>query len=1592
MARSNKVVNVGLLYNAFDPSDVIKEELVYKKNKPLAHYIVGLPDTCDWAIGLNGVPVKPEDYKDVILAPDDTIQIVSVPRGSGAKDILRLIALVAVVVVAAYLFGPLAAGGLALAGSGLLAVAAFTAFVAIGSFLVNMAIPPSGIKTDSQDDGQSYGYDGAKNTAKEGVAIPVVYGLFHVAGNYVDLRTENVGDDQYLYGRVVLSDGEIDSIVGVPELNEQPVTNFKDIEWGFTAGTLTENENPKFSRSVSVQSRNDLLTTSYTTFTTTTPVEGFQINTVFPRGLVQFDDKGTKKSRSVTIEISYSPHAANTWTSVGGNSIKSTSTNALTGWVSAATGSLKTKGDDSTWGTGTSYDIQYRVAGSGGAWTTYTSIEDISYTYVQQPYFGDEAYRWDYAYPDYAVPVTQGIEQNTYIALSAGSYEFQVTNGATIELVTTYKDVAPSTSFGNNATTSVTYTDQRARAIRKTHEVTGLSKAVYDIKVRRTTVESTDEKTLDQVYLVEVGEILNTNVALRSIATGFFKAKMTDQFQSIPNILWYVKGVKMPIYDVNGTVTSTAWSDNPADIVLDMLISPLRGALVDRISIDFGMFQEWRDFCEDNSLKFNGIFDETTSLWDAMSEVFRCGRATPTRLGTKLSVAIDRPSEPVMLFGPGNIFKDSFNISYLPLTDRANEFEVSYFDKEDRNKQKTLRIADPAVVHGSEIPKTAAYQLRGVDNFEQAQKEIWYQLYNNRLAKRTITFDAPVESIGLSIGDVALIQHDMVNWGTAGRLKQVTSSSIVTLDKEVTIESGETYKLLVIHDKVSRLTFSGITHVTGNTYTLTGVSNPAATEDECDRIQTNTGAEAAVLAYEYQGSSTSVVTLDRTVTGASGTIWGVDVIEESTVTTGVSTTATITVSPAFAHTPSINTNYSFGIAAIVKKPYRLRSINGEGFDRRTLMWGEYNELVYSDPETDIPAPVVRPPKYPENVKNLTVVQEPFRSGSNLASLTVSWTSGNILKYGGADIYVAKNQEDFKFKASVLNTNEYHFDAQDSDVLRIKVVAFNTTSLRANINTAPQVSISITSAAGTLAPPTDFVWTLESLDFTGSGLLSWTKPDQDATNNSGPYTRVWLRYYPGGIDDAYFVDDDYVDIGYVINTLTGSDAGWIDKGLQTEPYIRFNNLLAGTYLYRLRTENGSGAVSEVVTGDFVIAAPTLVAPTIANDGTAIDHVLNADGSADISFEWSWAGTNADIDGLEVIVYSSTSSSAYTLGTTPAQENSTIVGSNIRAVFLRGVAASNYYTFYVRAIKRMDASFATDGIVRSTAVKSVYAGENPYRPSSTVAFTGDLIGTIDLGDLNVWSEITGVDKPEDNADVTSYIQGVTSTTIACDYLGAAKAGQVNPRYVFFTLLKNGVDETASATWAATVTTGTASVSISNTSGSEGRLNITSVTTNATVTITATFSTYTRTFYHTITRSIDPPPSGGGGGSSSTSGSIGGTVTSTAYTAIGDELTIVVGASGSVSMNADYTFSNTSTTTNASVMTEWYKWNGSAYVALTLTATPSDSDWVPFYGLPGAGGNYANDGGNTVGSTQKYKLYGTGDASETTYYSGSCSLYTS
>lgn len=1064
-------VHLGILYNPFEPHSVEMHELEYRPGATLADYLIDLPSDCEWMIFVNNREVELSDAAEIQISQGDGIGLILVPQGKAIKSLLKIAATIAGAVIGYLIGGPIGA--------------------MIGMALVNVAwtlltLPKAPKSQD--DDGQSYGIDGAKNTAQENIVYPVVYGEFRCAGNIVDAYTENVGDDQYLYMRTVLNDGEVEDISDI-EINEQPIANFKNVEYKIKKGLLNQDLDPWFNRTNVQVNKGVKLSPTWTSHVTQDEVDMIRFDLVFPSGLVNIDKKkGTHNTQSVNFEFRYrkldpvTKQPITSWNALPHNnaSVEDFST-IYTGWsIQRVRGTAYVTAEDYYAPEPTA--VQYRTVGL----TNWTNIYEPSF----EDYNTGLVYNENYSVgsgqvlPILSAPID--------IELVPGDYEFQTTGGLKLSDVSVY----PQSGNGVWA-----YSDSRTRAIRRSFETERLDRGFYEVSVRRVTAESTDDYIIDEVHLADISEITLDNVRMPGTATLSLKIKVDDQLNSIPNVTAKVKGSKVDVFDSEGNLVQKAWSDNPAWIQADIIHGIARGAGMSLTRSDWVRVKEFADWCEAEGLKFNGVFDKETTIGDAHRQVVRTGFAIPIPFGTKMSLAIDKPRNPTAAFTSANIIEGSFKINYLSVADRANEYDVTYYDKFDRNKQKTIRYVDPKAVTFNESPRKASLSLVGVDNVTQAKKELWRAVYSNRLVIRSLTFEAFLDAINLSIGDVALIQHSMMDWAKDGRTKTSTASAI-QLDQKVELEAGQ--HSILVHFSALEMFRRNVASVVGTKILIpTSTLSDPANASNLDRLTltSNQGIDYEIVKIE-KGASMDTITLSEAPVGISAgsevSFWWTDALVERTVsgvTQNSDGTSTVNVSTPFPEAPAIFSNFIFGKVVDVRRPYVLNGISGDGLEKRTLSFTEYHEGVYGPQEVEIQTPVAQTSDtVVKHVQNLLFDYPQYvESGRTQVNVRVTWNAGAILNYAGADVFMTVNGGELRRAGSAVNSTELTVALSPGDQVRFKVVAYNTRGHRAPSVNAPMVSGKINAIFSDLDPPTGFMMESYKFEADGVALMKWNAP-------------------------------------------------------------------------------------------------------------------------------------------------------------------------------------------------------------------------------------------------------------------------------------------------------------------------------------------------------------------------------------------------------------------------------------------------------------------------------------------------------------------
>ena len=134
------------------------------------------------------------------------------------------------------------------------------------------------------------------------------------------------------------------------------------------------------------------------------------------------------------------------------------------------------------------------------------------------------------------------------------------------------------------------------------------------------------------------------------------------------------------------------------------------------------------------------------------------------------------------------------------------------------------------------------------------------------------------------------------------------------------------------------------------------------------------------------------------------------------------------------------------------------------------------------------------------------------------------------------------------------------------------------------------------------------------------------------------------------------------------------------------------------------------------------------PEVSSDGTAITHVINTDSTATITFNWSYTTTETEgvennIDGYVIYVYQAGTNSVYNF-TSSNLETTYFAPREKRSFVLVGVPANKYYTFGIKAYRVVDTNISNTGVLYSAITKSTFAGENPFQPSASVSYTGNI----------------------------------------------------------------------------------------------------------------------------------------------------------------------------------------------------------------------------------------------------------------------------
>lgn len=627
----------------------------------------------------------------------------------------------------------------------------------------------------------------------------------------------------------------------------------------------------------------------------------------------------------------------------------------------------------------------------------------------------------------------------------------------------------------------------------------------YEIRLLHT--EGTDnERIANALTLTDINEIQFGELNYKHTALLGLRIKLTDQLNGLPKVVYRVRGRKIRVWGEATGSLKEEYSRNPAWIVLDAMTSERFGGRVrlDRFKLSY--FRKWAQYCDANSLFFNGAIDQKTNLWDALLPVYKVGRAMPVRSGTKFQVAVMSQRKPVQLFSMGNIKKGSMNVEWLQSDDRANEITVTYYDKDDFGKPKQVTVRQKRAVERGDAPKGTEQTLFGVNNLTQATKDATLAMNMNLLYK-TISFEAPLESIACTMGDVIAVQHDMPKWGQGGLLAPGSTKTKLMLDRQVEFDREGQWVALVRHDTVVQ--WSGkVEAIVGNSLILDYTFNAASFERFRRLKNAVTNAEFTVQESITDGLGRQGVLLDSVAgvkVGDAVQLIDTDVIETVNVVkpTTVNEVAELELASPLAVVPTEGASWAFGLKESVVSLFSVSGIDGKGDMWRKISALEYSDEAYSDTVNEF-----KPGSAPAlpvlgNVNFDGFFERRYLDGGIYRStVEFKWTHSSD-RYLYSEIHASINGDPYRLLGAAANSYSVELSAGD---LKVKIVPVNLQGSKPSLNAVTEHSYTVELGAPEQPPaPTNIRATVSQ----GIVELKWGDANSLAATRLVHRYEVWV---------------------------------------------------------------------------------------------------------------------------------------------------------------------------------------------------------------------------------------------------------------------------------------------------------------------------------------------------------------------------------------------------------------------------------------------------------------------------------------------------
>ncbi|MGW1423668.1 host specificity factor TipJ family phage tail protein [Bradyrhizobium manausense] len=269
------------------------------------------------------------------------------------------------------------------------------------------------------------------------------------------------------------------------------------------------------------------------------------------------------------------------------------------------------------------------------------------------------------------------------------------------------------------------------------------------------------------------------------------RVRASNQLNGIINNYNAVAALLCPDWDAASQTWITRETSNPASLALYTLKGPANVRPKTDAEIDLTGLGDFHEFCVAKGLSYNRVHDYNATRLDVLRDICAAGRASPRDDGVTWGVVIDRPQELtyVSAITPRNSwdFKGSTPYPLFP-----DGFRVKFIDASNGWNQAERVVPFPGK-SADEVEVTEDFDVPGTTDPAEAWKRARRRQYELIHRPHSYTVSQDIESLVLARGDLAPLNHDVLDRDqVSARVRSVNGATVV-LDDLVTMIEGRSY-------------------------------------------------------------------------------------------------------------------------------------------------------------------------------------------------------------------------------------------------------------------------------------------------------------------------------------------------------------------------------------------------------------------------------------------------------------------------------------------------------------------------------------------------------------------------------------------------------------------------------------------------------------------------------------------------------------------------------------------------------------------------------------------------------------------------------